>query len=464
MYFGTPTGGGFTYTLRVSDTTAGRSAPLIWTAPVTASASMTVTLTVLRHRGPHSMVVEQWSRAQLAATPATVDTRGSGAPSTTLTTVGVNSIVSWSTATRRPSTAPPAPTAPPRRSPSEDGYTFTTGQYTAYYAYQLATAPGSQTLGLTAPTGQTWTLPASRSRTPAPPLPGVQQQPAAAGATWRRRFRHPQQAFPTPPPPVFVAAGPWRSCRQGPAPAQSRPVRGWEDTAPPGGGTAGPPVRPPRRSPARSSSAAPPRRGRTAGRPPPPALGLPPPHPHRPPLPYPGRSSSIFPRTGPRSGPAPTWPPGSAASRSRSASPPSPGRSSPMSRPPGRGSARAARLPAVSQARSSPRLAHRRSLPPGRSSSMCRRTGPALAHAGGRPQASRPGSSPRPCRCCRRARSCGAALHQRGRGLALRPLPQPGVPEPRPHWARRSRQSPSSDSGLRQRAPPAVVSRHRSQR
>src|ERR1039457_567318 len=145
----TPAGGGLTYTLRKSDTTASHVAAYIWTAPVTVSSPMTVTVAVSGSSVPHSIVVERWSSAKLAATPATCDTTGTGAPSTTVTTVAANSQVSWlngdwtavNGASRTYNTTSAAP--------AEDGSTTTTGQYTAYYATQAAATAGSQTLGVT---------------------------------------------------------------------------------------------------------------------------------------------------------------------------------------------------------------------------------------------------------------------------------------------------------------------------
>src|ERR1700747_1270159 len=97
---GTPTGGGWTYTQRVSDTTASHTNAKIFTAPVTAGGTaQTVAVTVTQSGASlfASMVVELWRNAQLAATPATVDTHSSSssAPSTTITTAADNSVVSW---------------------------------------------------------------------------------------------------------------------------------------------------------------------------------------------------------------------------------------------------------------------------------------------------------------------------------------------------------------------------------
>lgn len=157
---GTPTGGGWTYTNRVSDSTASHTRAAIWTAPVTTGGTaQTVALTFAGSIEWHSMLVEVWSGGQLAATPATVDTRGSGAPSTTLTTTAANSVVSWvdgdwaavSPTGRTYNTTSATPT-------DEGVHDGSTTQYVAYYAYQTAASAATQTFGLTAPGGQTWTL------------------------------------------------------------------------------------------------------------------------------------------------------------------------------------------------------------------------------------------------------------------------------------------------------------------
>lgn len=157
--FNTPTGGGWTYTSRVSDTTASHVSARIYTA-VPSSGGTPQTVSVTATWGASSdatMVVELWRNAKLAASPATCDTRGSGAPSTTLTTAAANSVVSWcdgdwnaatGTATYNTTSA----------TPTQDGNTQVTGRYCAYFAYQAATSAGSQTLGMTAPAGQAWTL------------------------------------------------------------------------------------------------------------------------------------------------------------------------------------------------------------------------------------------------------------------------------------------------------------------
>ena len=137
----------------------------LWTAVVSAAAagfSNSISLTAPAAgtgSNARSMVVERWSGAALAGSPATALGSAAGsAPSTALTTVGVNSIVSWvntdwnavdgASRTYRTTSAVPV----------EENYDFITGDHTGEFAYQLAAAPGSQTLGLTAPAAENWSL------------------------------------------------------------------------------------------------------------------------------------------------------------------------------------------------------------------------------------------------------------------------------------------------------------------
>jgi len=155
-YSGVPSGGSLTYTSRASDNSGSHCYVDIYTA-VGAGASMTVSSGALSTSAWHSMMVERWSGAQLAATPATNSTKtGTGAPSATVITVASNSIVTSVNA----DWAAIAPTGRAyRSSANEDGlHDKSTGNYVAYFFYQTAAASGSQTIGLTAPTGETWSM------------------------------------------------------------------------------------------------------------------------------------------------------------------------------------------------------------------------------------------------------------------------------------------------------------------
>lgn len=154
---GTPTGGSQTYTQAISDTTTVTCASKLFTAVISGSpAAFAITVPWTGIAGWHSMIVERWGTAQLAGTPATVDTRGTGSPTTTLTTVANNSIVSWCNgdfSAKAPTSRVYSPAA------FEDGlHDKSTSLYTAYYAYQNATTAGSQTLGMSAPGTQTYKI------------------------------------------------------------------------------------------------------------------------------------------------------------------------------------------------------------------------------------------------------------------------------------------------------------------
>ncbi len=154
---GTPIGGSQSYTSRVSQTGASQCSAQMFTAVVSGSpGAMTVTVDFSGSGGWHSMVVERWSGAQLASTPATTGAFGTGAPSATVTTVGTNGIVSWANADWN---AIPPGTPAYRSGAIEDGrHDQSPNFYVAYFAYQAAASAGSQTIGLTAPTGQKYTI------------------------------------------------------------------------------------------------------------------------------------------------------------------------------------------------------------------------------------------------------------------------------------------------------------------
>lgn len=155
--FGTPVGGGWTYTSRGSDTTASHTSLAMWTAPVTAGGTpQTVSVTPGGTAQNHSMVVERWRNCRLATSPVVTDQIGSGGPSATNTTVGVNSVVSWVSGDWAAVNGTLTRTY--RGEAQETGFRWLTGQYAAYWGYQAAQTPGAQTVGLSAPVGQTWTL------------------------------------------------------------------------------------------------------------------------------------------------------------------------------------------------------------------------------------------------------------------------------------------------------------------
>ena len=172
---GTPSGGGLTYTRRVT-IAPGVFATYgtIFTAVVVGTgSSMTVTLSAPAAASYHSMCVERWSGAQLATTPATASANYSSAsaPSATLTTVANNSVVSWLNGDAQ--SVAPSGNGTYLSSATNEGLANGSSLTNScqYYAYQSAATAGSQTFGMSAPTGQKWAMAA------------IEIQAAAASAT-----------------------------------------------------------------------------------------------------------------------------------------------------------------------------------------------------------------------------------------------------------------------------------------
>ncbi|HSX07471.1 MAG TPA: hypothetical protein VLG11_01105 [Candidatus Saccharimonadales bacterium] len=163
---GTPSGGGLTYTRQATAAPGGFNGYVtIFTTVVSGSpGSMTVTLSPPAASSYHAMVVERWSNAQLAATPAVSSpiTGNSTDALATITTTAANSIVTWADVDETSQNPDPG---------TGGGHTYRSGaiedgladghQSSAsvqYFAYQTAASAGSQTIGLLTPTAQKWTM------------------------------------------------------------------------------------------------------------------------------------------------------------------------------------------------------------------------------------------------------------------------------------------------------------------
>lgn len=151
---------GNTYLQRNVGVTSSECWVSIWTTLASAATANIITVGGWSGAaGWHSAAFEYWPAAtcKLAASPAVNATKtGTGAPSTTLTTAANGSIVSWANG----DWAANAPGSRAyRSSATEVGiHDKSTTIYVGYFAYQQAATAGSQTLGLTLPTGQTWCL------------------------------------------------------------------------------------------------------------------------------------------------------------------------------------------------------------------------------------------------------------------------------------------------------------------
>jgi hypothetical protein len=159
---GTPSGGGLTYTRRVTIAPGvfATYGTIFTTVVVGTGSSMTITLSAPAAASYHSMVVERWSGAQLAATPATASANYSAAsaPSATITTAGANSVVSWLNGDAQ--SVAPTGTGTYLSGATNDGLANGTSLSNSnqYYAWQNAASAGSQTFGMSAPTGQKWAM------------------------------------------------------------------------------------------------------------------------------------------------------------------------------------------------------------------------------------------------------------------------------------------------------------------
>jgi hypothetical protein len=153
MTVSTPTATGITFTSRWNIGSNNSTTRLAgFTGTGAAGSAVTVTATFGGLGNARALLVEVWTGAQLAASPAvhTLDGTGGTAASDSLTTVANNSVVSamvgdWSAIDGTSRTY--------RSSATETAYHTVTGGYTLYGMYQAAATAGAQTYGLTAPTG-----------------------------------------------------------------------------------------------------------------------------------------------------------------------------------------------------------------------------------------------------------------------------------------------------------------------
>jgi len=151
-------GGGLSYRLDDQSAVGSTCPEKLWTASSGAGGTaMTVTATFNAYSAsvPMQLIVERWSNAKVAATPALAATKtGSGAPSSVLTTVAAGSRVSYAVADWNGVTG----TAAYRSSATENAKRQVSGQACFYSATQAAASAGAQTIGMTTPSTQKWTI------------------------------------------------------------------------------------------------------------------------------------------------------------------------------------------------------------------------------------------------------------------------------------------------------------------
>lgn len=150
---GAPTGGSQTYTSRIIEAPGGFNEWCgIYTAVISGSpGSMTVSSTPSASARA-SMVVERWSGAQLAATPVTASSTGFAAASGSITPTFGTSVLAWVAGDAQavdPATR--AYLASATQDGLRDEHVGSNG--CDYHAYQSSTGTGSQSYGLSTPTG-----------------------------------------------------------------------------------------------------------------------------------------------------------------------------------------------------------------------------------------------------------------------------------------------------------------------
>lgn len=146
---------GLTFTSRTNIGTGGTSMRVAQFTAIGGGSAVTVTATFGGSGDTRGLVVSVYNTAQLAASPAVHSVlAGSGAPSDTLTTVAAGSVVDWISADYNGVD----PTGHTYRSSATETANHAIPGNTTYTAYQAAASAGSQTYGLTAPVGQSFTM------------------------------------------------------------------------------------------------------------------------------------------------------------------------------------------------------------------------------------------------------------------------------------------------------------------
>jgi hypothetical protein len=152
----TVTGGDLTYATKIHIQGTDKSEAWIFVAEVGAESpgSMTVSVTWWGTAGRHGIVVERWDSGLVEGVPAQGATiMGTGAPSSALTPESADSVLTWicvdwdvvaGTATYRSS--------------ATQTQQSSMSTVRAYAAYQDTPTTSAQTIGLTAPTGQNWSM------------------------------------------------------------------------------------------------------------------------------------------------------------------------------------------------------------------------------------------------------------------------------------------------------------------
>jgi hypothetical protein len=172
-------GGSLTYATKIHVQATSKAEAWIFVGEVgaTSPGSMTVSVSWFGTSGQHGIIVERWSGGLVKGVPAQGATvMGTGAPSSSLTPENANSVLTWIDADWNVVTGTAA-----YRSSATQTQTSATTAVRAYAAYQNTPSTAAQTVGLTAPTGQAWSMGAIELLPAADPT-----APASSGARQNR--------------------------------------------------------------------------------------------------------------------------------------------------------------------------------------------------------------------------------------------------------------------------------------
>ena len=156
---GAPTGGGQTYTSRVINAPGGFNEwCAIYTATISGSPGSMAISSTPSVSSQYSMCVERWPAGSLAASPVTNSSTGfSAAAASTITPTAGTSTISWVSGDAQ--SIDPATRAYLNSGTDEglrDGHNGSNG--VEYYGLQPASGTGSQSYGLSLPSGQTFVI------------------------------------------------------------------------------------------------------------------------------------------------------------------------------------------------------------------------------------------------------------------------------------------------------------------
>jgi hypothetical protein len=151
--------GGPTWTNRVTLVPAVKSGVYIWTAPVVATGSITVTLSCSSTGDVWGYNILRFTGVGSVGNSASINS-ATGTPSLGLTTTAANSVIVWASFDHNDVTTP----VPTYLTATAGAFTeqslvrqaVTIAVYGGFHAN--AGAAGAKTLGMSAPTGQDWTI------------------------------------------------------------------------------------------------------------------------------------------------------------------------------------------------------------------------------------------------------------------------------------------------------------------